>query len=362
MIPRRTIIPVVLLVFVIYPLICLYPYGNNLLSELSGIDDWNRYARFALDIKHNGISIPSVHEDYFAPAGFLYNYFLALCFCLFGENTVPVYILQNLMLGISILLIYFTFEKKLKPFTSFVFLLALITFAFLDIARYYTFRFLSENFSIFLLSVFVFCIGRKEKPAYLYFASFILGLSVLSRPNLLLFAFLFFMALGYFLYKGWMKGNVFITLISFISAFSLLLFRNLYVTGNLTLLPVEGIHFIRETFTGLSLILLLKKILFCLGILSPLDQALSIRPHWLLMWVFYSIYLVLKWRSKEKMPFEEIIVHLLIFSYFGSLVLVAPVINSYGYRLLLPAVLYLLPFGIMAIETIRHKKKSSFLH
>jgi 4-amino-4-deoxy-L-arabinose transferase-like glycosyltransferase len=359
---NRTISAAVLLTFFIYSLFCLYPFENNLLNETAGIDDWNRYARFALDIKHKGLSIPSMQSDYFAPAAFLYNYFLAFCFMLFGENTVPVYILQNLMLGVSVLLVYFSFKDKLRRSISLLFLFTLILFAFIDIGKYYTFRFLSENLSIFLLSLFIFCLRKKEKAVYLYASGLVLGLSVLSRPNVLLFAFLFFALLIYYRYTGKIKTKIFPVLLLFLLVFSLLAFRNFYVTGNFTFLPAEGLLFAKNSFHDFSFILLIKKVLFCLGILSPLDPALNIRPHWCLMWIFYFGYLFMKWRSKEKTEFNGIILHLLIVSYFGSLIFMAPVINSYGFRLVLPAILFVLPFGFLAVENYRHKKKSSFLH
>ncbi|MBU0606219.1 MAG: hypothetical protein KKH77_08025, partial [Candidatus Omnitrophica bacterium] len=48
-------------------------------------DDWGIYASHALDIKHNGMLMPEAKTAYCSPAGFLYNYFIALCLVIFGE-------------------------------------------------------------------------------------------------------------------------------------------------------------------------------------------------------------------------------------------------------------------------------------
>ena len=44
---------------------------------LQGTDDWNRYARYALDINENGLLLKTLTENYIVPAGFFYNYFIA---------------------------------------------------------------------------------------------------------------------------------------------------------------------------------------------------------------------------------------------------------------------------------------------
>src|SRR5690348_16896529 len=109
--------------FVVLSFIRLYPFENTLQEDVIGIDDWNKYARWALDIKYHGIFISSLQENYWAPAGFLYNYFVAFCFIVFGDNTIPVFIIQSLLLGCSVAFIYFTFRNKMKPLTGFLFLL-----------------------------------------------------------------------------------------------------------------------------------------------------------------------------------------------------------------------------------------------
>jgi hypothetical protein len=356
------IVLAVLLAFSVYSLICLYPYTNSLTENSHGIDDWNRYTRYALDIKNNGLSLPSVNETYFAPAGFLYNYFLAFCFVLFGENDVPVYIVQNIMLGTSVLLIFFSFKEKLGQRISHLLLICLILFAFFDVAKYYTFRFLSENLALFLISLFIYCISKKGRSVYFYFGSAILGLLVLTRPNVIVFVFVFFMTMIYFRIKGKLRNNIGIMILLFTLTASLLFIRNLYVCGRLNVLPEEGLGFAEESLTNFSFSLFFKKILFCLGIFSPLDPSLMVRPHWVAFWIIYLYYLLSKWRTQENFDIAETMVHLFVFSYFITLSVVAPVINSYGYRLLIPGIFFLIPFVFLSIGKFGHKKKSSFLH
>ena len=86
-----------------------------------GGNDWSGYAHHALDIKHGGILMPSLKTCYLGPSGFLYNYFLALSFVLFGEDTGPVYALQHFILGLSIALIYWTFPDTAEVAVQFHF-------------------------------------------------------------------------------------------------------------------------------------------------------------------------------------------------------------------------------------------------
>ncbi len=182
----------VVLLFVLLALIRLYPFNNTLPQIIADSgNDWSKYAANALDIKHNGLLIPGIEGTYEKPASFFYCYFLAICFSLFGEDNIPVYLLQNLMLGLSIFFIWLTFREKMRRIVSLVFLLALVVGALTDVSIYYTFRFLGENLALFSISVFFLLfkqgIEKNKLPALLLSALF-LGVSVLTRPNIFLFA------------------------------------------------------------------------------------------------------------------------------------------------------------------------------
>ena len=122
----------VLLFFILYSLFRNYSEGS--LGEiLIGNDDQNSYVNYGLDIKNNGLLISSVDGVYGRPGGSLYNYFIALCFILFGESTTPIYILQGMLLGFSVAIIFLSFRNKMKNITGFLFLTTLFIFALLDV-------------------------------------------------------------------------------------------------------------------------------------------------------------------------------------------------------------------------------------
>src|SRR6185436_2589668 len=123
--------------------------------------------------------------------GFFYNYFVAFCFTIFGTNPSNVYLIQSILLGLSVAFTYFIFRDLLKPLTGWIFLFLLIAFAFLDVYKYYNFKLLSENFAIFTITLFFFFF-KKLLISKTYMLQFLLGLflgaSVLTRPNILPFS------------------------------------------------------------------------------------------------------------------------------------------------------------------------------
>ena len=131
----------VLVFFVVVALFRLYPFDNTLPQIVADKgNDWGTYANYALDIKNNGFLMPSVNGVYEKPASFFYCYFLAASFSVFGENNIPVYILQSLMLGFSVIFLWLTFRNKISNTASFLFLISLVLFASIDVSIYYTFR------------------------------------------------------------------------------------------------------------------------------------------------------------------------------------------------------------------------------
>ena len=354
---------IMVLSFVIMALIRLYPFENSLLKIVAGVDDWKLYASFSLDIKRNGILMPSFHENYYAPAGFLYNYFVALCFYIFGENIIPVYIIQSLLLGFSVVFIYQTFKDKLKPITGIVFLFVLFLFALVDVSKYYSFRLLSENLAIFTVSGFFFCFIKgieKNKLGLLLLAAIFMGLSISIRPNIFPFGIILIgIAIFYFLKQQ--KAKLFnLFLFSFLLAItsSLLALRNHFVCGGWTFFPTLGTSFGENYFNdnSFSFSFFIKKIAFCLGILTPLEPDYQWRPHWILMWTGYFIYLVLRMKDKKKFELWEVTTHLFIFCYYVVLFLFSPQLGSYGIRFFLPVLFIILPFSFMAIDKLNNKK------
>lgn len=382
--PKRTdtILAIsVVLLFLLLALIRLYPFENTLQQIIADSgNDWSKYAANALDIKQNGLLMSGIDGAYEKPASFFYCYFLALCFFLFGENNVPVYLLQNLMLGLSIVFIWLTFREKMSKIVSLVFLFALVVVALADVSIYYTFRFLGENLALFSISVFFLLfkqgIEKNNLPALLASALF-LGVAVLTRPNIFLFAITLIVLL---LLNGFKTQKVkplllFVSVLVITSSF--LAIRNFLVCHCIQLMPSQGMLFNMIAFhpipssvdlsqahtyfdSYLQYILqepflfiqhYVKKVLFCFGFLNAVETSYHWFPHWTLMWLGYFTYLFLLILSKSKTTLHEKAGHLFIFTYFASLVIVGQVEN-YGFRMLIPGNFFVLTFAFAALEKL----------
>jgi len=351
----------IILAFGVLSLVRLYPFENSLKDILISKDDWGNYARFALDIKHNGILIPSLHENYFAPAGFLYNYFIALCFFIFGENTVPVFIIQNLLLGFSVALIYWGFCNKMKPLTGLAFLLTLFFFALFDVSKHYSFRLLSENLAIFTISIFFYCFIKgieKNKLSLQISAAVFMGLSILTRPNIFLFGIVLIVIVTFYFLKQKKAGmlNLILFVFFLILITSFLAIRNHFVCGSWTFLPLKDFSFEEYFFKqhGFALGHYIKKTLFCFGFLSPLEPGYQWHPHWTIMWIGYFIYLFFRVKEKRKYEIWEVTSHLFILCYYFLLLLVDVNLGNYGYRFLIPATFIILPFSFIALDKLKN--------
>lgn len=95
----------------------------------------------------------------------------------------------------------------------------------------------------------------------------------------------------------------------------------------------------------------IKKVLFCLGYLPILTSAYALRFRWVIMWIGYFTYLFLRIKNREKFEIWETAMHLYIFSYYGSLIL-STNIHNYGFRMLIPAIFFVLVFAFMAFDRL----------
>lgn len=348
-----------ILVFGLLAIIRLYPFTNELSEILNGpLDDWKMYAQTALDIKNNGLGITSQAGDYDYPNGFFYNYFLAFCFFIFGENTTPVYILQSCTLGLVIWIVYNTYKNRMLPKTGIVFISIFFVLALLDMNLHYSFRFLSENIVILSLSLFFYFLKNafdKKKNLYFILSALSLGLSLMTRPNLLPIVIVIGLVMSIFLFQKKMSGRNYLFFISvLIASSSLIALRNVFVTGQLTFFPVNSFAFFKIYFFHPDLILtnIAHKFMFCLGYLSFINPAFQWRIHWTMIWIIYLLYLITKIRRKEKTEEWEKIIHLLILLYTGMLIFIIDtnLIGCYGFRYVIPAIFSVLPYSILFLE------------
>ncbi|MBA3705570.1 MAG: hypothetical protein H0W84_06620, partial [Bacteroidetes bacterium] len=129
------------------------------------------------------------------------------------------------------------------------------------------------------------------------------------------------------------------------------------ICGGWALVPTQGILFGEYYFHPheFSFSFFLKKILFCFGILSPLEPEYQLRPHWVIMWIGYFIYLALRIKDSKKFELWEITAHIFIFCFYLVLFLLAP-LGTYGFRLFLPVIFIVLPFSFIAFDKLKDKE------
>ncbi len=339
--------------------------------------------------------MPSVETAYCSPAGFLYNYFIALCLVIFGEKSLPIFVMQHLMLGLSVALVYWTFRDKMRSFTSLVFLCTLFVFALKDVYKNYSPLLLSENLALFTISLFFFCFVKgfeKNNLLLQLMAAILLGLSILTRPNIFTYGIVLIPLVASYYFKKGKTGfrNLLIFVFVLVLSSSFLFIRNYLLLREFYFLPsnmstINGIiHFhpipssvdlskvdMNLLYTKLYLnksivnyieyaiqkpgifsYFYFKKILFCLGYLPILLSGVyAVRLRWVIMWIGYFTYLFLHIRNREKWEIWEVAAHLYILSYYGSLIMTTTV-HSYGYRMLIPAIFFVLVFAFMALDRL----------
>ncbi len=342
--------------FIVATIIRLYPFTETNLGVSNGIDDWFRYWDNAKDISKNGILMPAQSSVYYGPGSFLYNYFIALCFILFGENLIPIYFIQSILLATSILMIYYAFRGELSGKIGLLLLVTLFLFGVFDNYKYYTFKLLSENLAIFTLATFVYFIKiglDNYKVKFQFLATFFLVLSVLIRPTLfpIAFVYAFFLVIYYFKNTLLRKQNLFLLLGLLFTGIFILGFRNYLMTQTWVFLPSEGSSDSWKQLLSLDFEILYKKSLFALGFLSQLNPEYYPRPHWfllILLYVFYLLSFIKNWRS---FSYSEILFNVFIVSFYVLTILFVTV-DSYGFRAFLPIQFMLIAVTFLSIKKL----------
>ena len=347
--------------FIVATIIRLYPFTETNLGISNGIDDWFRYWDNAKDISKNGILMPAQSSVYYGPGSFLYNYFIASCFILFGENLIPIYLIQSILLATSILLIYYAFRDELSGKIGLLLLITLFLFGVLDIYKYYTFKLLSENLALFTLATFIYFIKiglDNHIVKFQFLATFFLVLSVLIRPTLfpIAFVYAFFLVIYYFKNTLLKKQNLFLLLGLLFTGISILGFRNYLVTGNWIFLPSEGASDSWKQLLSLDFEILYKKSLFALGFLSQLNPNYYSRPHWFLLILLYVFYLLNSIKNWKSIYNSEILFNVFIVSFY-MLTFFFVTVDSYGFRAFLPIQFMLIAVSFLSIEKIIHRFK-----
>jgi hypothetical protein len=277
-----------------------------------------------------------------------------------------------------------------------LFLVTASAFAVVDVSKYYTFRFLGENLALFTVALFFYLFIRgldRNTLGLILAAAAVIGISVLIRPNLLVFALVVMLiAMRHFFATSRSSGAAIRSLLFIavlVASMSFLAIRNHAVSGRWIFLPTQGTSagFLKEShpipasvdLSGLKTNTLyarlhvsrdvaayaefvrqqpilftsyyVQKIAFCLGFLPVFEPAYQYRPHWMLMWAGYFIYLWSRLRDSTKIQTWELTVLWFLPCYYSVLVLTAPV-GNYGFRMLIPATNIVLACAFLAVDRL----------
>ena len=355
---KHTILLIIfILSLVIVSIFRLHEYTPSISEAMDGVDDWNRYAKQGLDIKNNGLLINSIENEYNGPGGFLYNYFVAFILLVFGNHIGPIFIIQSILLGLSVVFTFLTFKDYLKETTRYLFLGALFSFAIMDVYINYTHILLSENLGLFLFSSFIYTFlkGIKQtKPKLLVLATALITMTALVRPNMIPFVPLYFLMSLFYMKRNKHKLIGFILWQCLVIAIGFLLIpiRNYFVTGNVAFFPAEGINDSTGQFINSGPNDFYQKLLFSIGYLSSLVPEYRVRIHWIIMWCGYFVLLAFQLRRIKTIPLWVLFLHLFIATYLFFSVGFS-VIQSYGYRYMLPINFIILGLSFLGFERLQ---------
>lgn len=330
-----------------------WPFVDDVAVNLG--DDWVSYKIYAQTILSEGPAMPSIGSFVGMVHGFGYSYFVAAIFSLFGENSAYVYIVQSALLGASITALYLLGRPHLSPMGRLAFVIAGTAFVYLDVFRNITFRLLPEDLFVFLAPVFLltFVTAHERGSRNLAVLSgAALGALVLVRPNALVAGVAVVAA-------GWLSRAIqrrdFATpaivtgmLLLIAAAYPL---REYVVIGrpHLELWNPSGNFDQIPTDSPLAFLeYYVRRALFTLGFTNAVEPGYRWRPHWLLLWLTFFIYV--GWRLRlRRIPFWEVCTVLFLVLYLGP-VLAVSFPSNYGGRFLVVALPIALLLGVVVID------------
>jgi len=329
-----------------------YPYLDDVNPEISAGHDWLNYKQYAQSIRNDGINLPLVERNYARPGGILYSYFVALVFALFGENTAFVYLIQALLLGLSVVIMTWAIRDYLTPAATWAFLIAATILAYLDVFRGYTRYMLSENLLIVLVPCYYLFLFRgrdRSSIPWIGLSGFLMGLATLTRPNVVLIAPATCLLLFAFPNGTTRRRLTYaaVFLLTFSAAQSLLVLRNYSVTGQISagsfspILAETGdwksinpesltVYPVTSAPRG-SLRYYIDRTLFSFGI-----TRYGVVKRWVVVWAGVLLFLVLS-MVRRRIDFWEAAILTFIALYLAPLI-AAGAISNYAFRMILPVV------------------------
>jgi 4-amino-4-deoxy-L-arabinose transferase-like glycosyltransferase len=343
------------------------PFVDDVTPELSRGDDWLTYKRFAVSILEGGLSMPAVEGPYRRPGGFLYNYFLAGVFLVFGTNASYVYVVQCALLGLSVTLMFLAFRRYLKPVTGLAFLGALSAFMVVDVYRRYAFRLLSENLLVALLPAMFWLILRsrdRSSPALGAAAGVVAGLAFLTRPNLVLLGpAVAILLLAYAPPRAaWRVALPLAFAVAFFATAAAMPLRNHVASGTMRVPAVtttndwaSGTRTVRPpslelTFENVRTAANYygRRMLFAAGLMPAFVPEYRVRPHWLAAWGGALAFVWIAVR-RRRLEFWQALAASFVVVYLVPLIAVA-MIQNYGFRMIVPALPAVILLAVYAGE------------
>ena len=345
-----------------------YPFLDDVNVPAKTPDDWHTYKQLALSVVRDGVSMPALSTTYAGlPHGFLYIYFVALMFAVTGVNSTHVYVVQSFLLGLSISLTYAAIRARVTAVGGLMFLLALTALMYVDAFRNLTFKLLSENLYFLLYPLLLIFLYRSVEqddgaPHESFAAGVLLGLVVLARPSFVLSAAMLIAAAWIHAVVGRqsLRSPVLLSLGSAIAASGVAL-RNYAVARRATF------DIVTDTSDWLRLwnlppsdavIALAKRTLFVFGFTQPIAPQYRLRPHWMILWLLWAIYPLVRLRRQQPFEFWELLLYVYVIAYVAPLVLVAADITSYGGRM----VVVILPLLLVPAFRLFFASSSAVTH
>lgn len=339
---------VLIIVLYVPALRSLIPPGNDLSVDRG--EDWHIYHRYAMSVLRDGMTMPGAAPQYRRPGGFGYVYFVAGLYALFGARSEAVYLVQSVMLVISIAVMAVLGWRCLQPVYAAAYAITLTVTMWLDMYRWYAHRLLSENLLVFILP-FLFlsvlrAIQRGSYPSAIT-AGLLAGAAVLVRPNVILFALFVFV-----LMLAWRRRLALAYLLCFVVIFALMPLRNYARSGKLSMIAITSPRGwdvppdqrITDYAAHYG-----RRIAFVVGFTPVLEPSFRVRPHWLAMWTGVILWLWSWIRSRRRLePWEMLLLGFLVL-YLVPLIAVGQ-ISTYGFRMISPAVPATLLLAFRGVE------------
>lgn len=363
-----------------YQLVRWYPYAERINEATSSGDDWLAYKRQGVEILLHGWTLPSVTGNYTRPAGFLYNYFVAAVFGLFGINSTWVVIAQTTLIAAGAVVLYVTFAPHLSRGLGLLYLVALCALLFHQRSHWHLL--LSESLLLILVPFFFYFLCRSYESGSIPEAAaggFAIGLGVITRPNILLIPLLAGAVLWIFarragkratplvvaFFAGWLAGQMPLAI------------RNVAVTQSISPGTFNPAFEVTADWTPIHRVTTgqatrfeptvtphtyLDRLLFCFGIWRvDRGSGTGVIEHQLLIWIGALLFAVLALGRRSLQMWQA-----LVLVFVGGFVVPAVLfsgVENYNGRLVLPvfgSVLLLAVAGLQELlNAVRARRTGS---